>query len=185
MRITMLQNHTEPRTSKSGTVINHLYTAGGTYEVDEALGGKFLEEGKGYRDGEEPPTPEPLPLRGSDGRRPTLIGGKRFYNHVVDDPAPQPPKQTRGEDGRRPTLAGGKRIFGVVEAPEVADAPSPEPEGPTLSTVVPEGHEVSLVIKENAGEKKGEGSTFVKLPELNTGPVDNETEPEAPEPEED
>ena len=115
----MLQDHTEHRTSESGAVVRELYTTGGTYDVSDDLGARLLGEGKGHLEGEVPPKPEPRPLRGSDGRRPTLIGGKRFYDHVLDDPTPAPPVQRRGEDGRRPTLVGGKRVFGpVVQAPE-------------------------------------------------------------------
>ena len=131
-RIVMLKGHAETKTTATGAPMRELYSAGCTYNVDDELGAKFLDEGLAHLEGDTPPGPVPQPLRGTDGRRPTLIGGKRFYDHVQDDPTPKDPVQARGEDGRRPTLVGGKRVFGsVVPTPE-ADAPAEPQEDDTL-----------------------------------------------------
>ena len=176
MRITMLQNHTEPRTSESGAVVQNLYVAGATYEVDAELGARLLDERKAYPEGEEPPKPEPRPLRGTDGRRPTLIGGKRFYDHVIETPASVPPVQARGEDGRRPSLVGGKRIFGeVVPAEPVTDSDPRSDEEIENEAIAIESDPVDDALEDS----------FDDSPELDTEPEDDSPDPEAQEPEED
>ena len=194
MRIVMLKGHAETKTTESGAEVRELYSAGCTYNVADELGARLLEGGKAYREGEDPPKPKPRPLRGSDGRRPTLIGGKRFYDHVLDDPTPAPPVQRRGEDGRRPTLVGGKRVFGsVVQAPEAGVV---EGKDATVSFSADKGdtwteqEPVEEVFRSSAdAETRESDPTDEELEDeavaLESDPVDEDPNPEAPESEED